>query len=224
MKNLFLRTLTLGVGLSLSFSPSAQAAPVGENSGLESMADGALIGLPLAALGLTFMLTAEDTGSSEKDAKASYAASPGSYSLLHMNGSPRHDLGLALLRTELITHGLKAVVNEPRPNGESSSFPSGHTATTFAAAEFVRKEYGWGWAAPAYLAASFTGWSRVETQDHWWQDVAAGAAIGILSNHDFGEMRGWTIRPTMLSFRARRGAQEEWGVAPGITMELPIGK
>ena len=32
--------------------------------------------------------------------------------------------------------------------GLPHSFPSAHTSTTFAGAEFIHKEYGWGWGAP----------------------------------------------------------------------------
>ncbi|MBI2383795.1 MAG: phosphatase PAP2 family protein [Gammaproteobacteria bacterium] len=102
----------------------------------------------------------------------------------HLNGAPRHDLAVALVRTEFVTYGLKYGVQEQRPNGAGESFPSGHTSISFAGAEFIRKQYGWGWGVPAYLAASYVGWSRVESGNHWTHDVLAGAAIGILSNHD----------------------------------------
>lgn len=104
---------------------------------------------------------------------------------LLMGGSPRHDLFLALGRTVVVTKALKYTVDETRPNGEPHSFPSGHTSMAFTGAEFIRKQYGWGWGTPAYLAAGFVGWSRVETDHHYWRDVVAGAAIGILANHDF---------------------------------------
>lgn len=76
---------------------------------------------------------------------------------------------------------LKNVVKETRPDGRSdNSFPSGHTATAFLGAELVRREYGWGWGAGAYAAAAATGVLRVYHQRHWWWDVCAGAAIGVL--------------------------------------------
>ena len=86
-----------------------------------------------------------------------------------------HELVVTSLDT--LADEFDLAVEEDRPNGEEGSFPSAHTAITFAGAEFIRKEYGWAWGAPAYAAASFVGWSRVETDDHWWHDVAAGAAI-----------------------------------------------
>lgn len=136
--------------------------------------------VPLAGLGLTFLLP-QDRG----------ATAPGfQWSELYaLDGSPRHDLGVAVLRAEVVTYALKYGVNERRPNGGSQSFPSGHTSLAFTGAEFIRKEYGWAWGTPAYLAAGFVGWTRVATRAHWAHDVYAGAAIGILSNHslaDFG--------------------------------------
>jgi len=136
--------------------------------------------IPLTGLALTYVLSAH-RGTDAFDLTAG--------DFLHLNGSPRHDLLLALGRSSLVTDVLKGSVNERRPDGGHHSFPSGHTSFAFTGAEFIRKEYGWGWGAPAYLAASFVGWSRVEAQAHHTHDVLAGAAIGILANHDFGEVR-----------------------------------
>jgi membrane-associated phospholipid phosphatase len=36
---------------------------------------------------------------------------------------------------------------------------------------------GWQWGLPAYLAAGFVGYSRVEAKQHHWWDVAASAGI-----------------------------------------------
>jgi len=108
--------------------------------------------------------------------------------LIHLNGHPRHDLFLAMGRTIAITYALKYSVHEERPNDEDAhSFPSGHAAVTFAGAEFIRKEYGWRWGVPAYVAATFVGFSRVNAREHYTWDVLSGAAIGVLSNHDFHE-------------------------------------
>jgi membrane-associated phospholipid phosphatase len=181
-------------------------------SGIERSADTLLVGIPVAAFGLTFFLNQD--------------VSPLGYDVMHMSGSPRHDLSLALMRATTVTYGLKYSVDEQRPNGESGSFPSGHTAVTFAGAEFIRKEYGWAWGAPAYLAASFVGWSRVATQDHWSHDVLAGAAIGILSNHDYGELHtrwgGLSMAPALLqsSSAVAPGALQVPETAPGIRFEF----
>jgi membrane-associated phospholipid phosphatase len=84
-----------------------------------------------------------------------------------------------------VTYGLKYTVDEKRPNGGSHSFPSAHTSISFSAAEFMRKRYGWEYGIPAYAAASFVAYSRVESREHWPHDVIAGASIGIVSSFIF---------------------------------------
>lgn len=73
--------------------------------------------------------------------------------------------------TEGVTYGLKYTVDETRPNGGSHSFPSGHTSVSFCGAEFIRKRYGWELGVPAYAAASFVAYSRVEANEHYPHDV-----------------------------------------------------
>lgn len=154
-----------------------------EPADLESIGDTLQFGVPLVALGLTFLFDDEgEPGQEElRLAPEGLGVAP---AWLRMNGSPRHDLALAIGRTELSTYGLKYSVQEQRPNGHGESFPSGHTSIAFAGAEFIRKRYGWGWGLPAYASAGVVGWSRVAAGKHWTHDVLAGAAIGILSNHD----------------------------------------
>lgn len=78
-----------------------------------------------------------------------------------------------------ITQGLKQAFPEIRPdrNGDDS-FPSGHTAVSFAAAASLQNRYGWKVGLPAHAAAAFVGLARVEAKRHFWYDVVAGAAIG----------------------------------------------
>jgi membrane-associated phospholipid phosphatase len=93
-----------------------------------------------------------------------------------------------------VTYGLKYSVHETRPNGGSQSFPSGHTSISFSAAEFMRKRYGWEYGVPAYAAASFVAYSRVEAGEHHPHDVVAGAAIGIMSSYLFTRpYKGWHV-------------------------------
>ncbi len=84
-----------------------------------------------------------------------------------------------------VTYALKETVHEHRPNGGMHSFPSGHASSAFTAAEFLRVRYGLKWGVPAYVAAAFVAYSRVEAHKHWTHDVVAGAAIGVLSSHIF---------------------------------------
>jgi membrane-associated phospholipid phosphatase len=102
--------------------------------------------------------------------------------------------GESVALTEGVTYGLKYTVNETRPNGSSQSFPSGHTSISFCGAEFIRKRYGWELGIPAYAAASFVAYSRVESNQHWPHDVIAGASIGIVSSFIFTRpYKGWRV-------------------------------
>ena len=81
-----------------------------------------------------------------------------------------------------VTGGLKLTVSEQRPDGsDCHSFPSGHAARAFMGAELVRSEYGWQWGVGAYAFATGVAALRVAGDHHYLHDVAAGAAIGVLS-------------------------------------------
>lgn len=85
----------------------------------------------------------------------------------------------------ITVNSLKTITKVERPDGSSlNSFPSGHTATAFMGAEFLRREY-WDvspWIGVAgYAVAAGTGFFRMYNNRHWLTDVAAGAGIGILS-------------------------------------------
>jgi membrane-associated phospholipid phosphatase len=77
------------------------------------------------------------------------------------------------------THLLKRTVQKQRPNnGNNESFPSGHTSASFQGATFIHKRYGLKYAIPAYIGATFVGWSRIYSEKHYTSDVIAGAIIG----------------------------------------------
>jgi membrane-associated phospholipid phosphatase len=58
----------------------------------------------------------------------------------------------------------------------------------------MRKRYGWEYGIPAYAAASFVAYSRVEAREHYPHDVIAGAAIGIVSSYIFTRpYKGWHV-------------------------------
>lgn len=84
----------------------------------------------------------------------------------------------------LITQGLKEAFPTRRPDGsDNKSFPSGHTSISFAAAATLHNRYGWEAGLPAYIVASFVGYSRVEARKHRVGDVLVGAAIGTATGH-----------------------------------------
>jgi hypothetical protein len=84
-----------------------------------------------------------------------------------------------------IVYTVKRLTSRERPDGFGRfSFPSGHTASAFVAAEFLHQEYGdksvW-ISIGGYGMASLIGVARVYNNRHWVSDVVAGAGIGILS-------------------------------------------
>jgi membrane-associated phospholipid phosphatase len=81
---------------------------------------------------------------------------------------------------------LKHTIQEPLPDDPTKkgygSFPSGHTAEAFMAAEFLWQEYRgrspW-YGIAGYACAAATGYLRLYNNQHWFSDVVAGAGIGI---------------------------------------------
>ncbi len=87
-------------------------------------------------------------------------------------------------------YGLKHLVRECRPfahpcgpGGDNwDSFPSDTSALAFAPAQFLWQRYGWQYGVPAYAAAAFVGYSRVDAQKHHFWDVLTSAAISLAYN------------------------------------------
>ena len=88
------------------------------------------------------------------------------------------DLGTSLLVTWGVVWALKLSVDAERPDGGRRSFPSGHTATAFAAVPVVDHYLG-PWAATAAAGvATLTGMARLQKRRHYLADVLVGAGIG----------------------------------------------
>ena len=88
------------------------------------------------------------------------------------------ELGLDGIATIGTAWTLKQIVREQRPDhSDFHSFPSNTAALAFAPAQFLWDRYGWQVGLPAYAAATFVGWSRVDAKKHHWYDVAASAGI-----------------------------------------------
>jgi membrane-associated phospholipid phosphatase len=98
-------------------------------------------------------------------------------------------LGVDTVATVGTAYALKHVVREKRPDGSDyQSFPSDTAALAFAPAQFLWDRYGWEYGVPAYAAAIFSGWSRVDAKKHHWYDVAASAGFA------FGFSKVFTTR------------------------------
>ena len=95
------------------------------------------------------------------------------------------------------TYALKYAVPDMRPDGsDNKSFISGHTSAAFSGASFIQRRFGWELGIPAYAAASFVGWSRIQSKKHDFDDVVRGAAIGIISTYLFtSPYKGLSITP-----------------------------
>jgi phosphatidylglycerol lysyltransferase len=214
-RRILMRSPWLIGALAIVLSHAAGAAePLSESQRhVESAGNALRLAIPASALLATFLLDpVNDQVAGEADVQRSR------FNLLHLGGSPRHDLALALGRTWVVTDALKYAVGETRPDGGPRSFPSGHASVAFAGAEFMRVQYGWKWAAPAYAAATFVAWSRVEARRHYTHDVIAGALIGVLANHDLHE---WHTRAGQLSL-VPASIMSAGDIAPGIQLALSI--
>ena len=84
----------------------------------------------------------------------------------------------------ITVESLKTVTKSQRPDGGTNAFPSGHTASAFVAAEFLRQEYKSisPWIGVAgYAMATMTAYLRMYNNKHWFSDLLPAAGIGILS-------------------------------------------
>lgn len=123
------------------------------------------------------------------------AAAMGFLAVGNMSGDQRlsatgRDLSRSLLMTWGTVWALKLAINAERLNGGNYSFPSGHTATAFAAAPVLAKHWGWKVGVPAYVLAVGTGLGRMEERRHYLSDVLFGAAIGFVMGREIVSFGG----------------------------------
>jgi hypothetical protein len=149
-----LRQLTVFiVSFGLVFVAPMAAA---ENEDLTDIGDVVQLLLPAAAWGVSF-------GRGDREGALQFTKA----------------IGGAVLTTQVG----KRVFGRLRPNASNEfSFPSGHTTAAFVGAEFMRARYNKWWSVPGYLGAGFVGWSRVQGEKHFADDVLAGASVGLLWN------------------------------------------
>ena len=87
-------------------------------------------------------------------------------------------MGVVTLATVGTAYGLKHVIHEERPDhSDFQSMPSDTAALAFAPAQYLWDRYGWQYGLPAYAAAAFVGYSRVDAKKHHWYDVVASAGL-----------------------------------------------
>lgn len=163
------RIYYIAISILVTLASLAAAADVKAKDSIELAGDVLLIALPVAAVGLVIGL---------KDGQGA----------LEFGEAAALSMGTAWV--------LQSTVETTRPNGDDRSFPSGHAAFSFTAAEFMRKRYGWEYGLPAYALAGFVAYSRVEADKHNPIDVIVGAAMGIASGYLFTRpYKGWDIKP-----------------------------
>ena len=81
------------------------------------------------------------------------------------------------LVTFICVESLKRATRLPRPDGEPTGFPSGHTTLSFAVAGLL-SQVSPRFAVLWYAAAISISWSRIEGHAHFPYQVLAGAVIG----------------------------------------------
>ncbi|MDR3528846.1 MAG: phosphatase PAP2 family protein [Rhizomicrobium sp.] len=114
----------------------------------------------------------------------------GGITLLKNDREGSFQLAVTTALTVGTAYGLKHLIHECRPfakpcgpgSNNWDSFPSDTAALAFAPAQFLWQRYGWEYGVPAYAAAGFVAWSRVDAKKHNWGDVAASAGISLLYN------------------------------------------
>lgn len=156
-----------------------------DNNDTGASGDVLRLGLPAAAYGLTFLAN-DSTGRMQfyKSFGTNIAAS------------------LAL----------KSTIKKERPDHSGDdSFPSAHASMSFQAAAFMQMRYGWEVAAPAYVLAAYTGWTRLQVNEHDETDVAAGALLGVASAYLFTtEYKGYIFAPVSDGQMIGLGVSKSW--------------
>lgn len=115
------------------------------------------------------------------------ALSLGTYAYGHFFDAPKvAHLGMDLLQAqilaEMMVEPLKFTVRRERPDGSNNlSFPSGHSAVTFATATVIERHLGWRKSVLAYVIASYVAMSRLHDDKHYLSDVIFGAAVGSIA-------------------------------------------
>ena len=152
------RFITVFVVLATASLTSVASAYAAVNKFVESAGTDVAIALPVVATGISLLHDDDWDGVAE--------------------------LGVSTLATVGIAYGLSHVVREQRPDhSDFHSFPSDTAALGYASADYLWARYGWQYGVPAYAAAMFVGYSRVDAKKHHWYDVAASSALAFGVNY-----------------------------------------
>lgn len=147
-KTVNFRKFSIAMAASILF---ASGPALAGNSGIDKAGEAVAIALPIAAGGISVF----------KD---------------DWNGLG--ELALVTGATAGTALVLKHFVHEERPDhSDMQSFPSDQAALAFAPAAYLWDRYGWEYGLPAYAAAGFVGFARVDAKRHHWWDVAASGGI-----------------------------------------------
>jgi len=143
-----------------------------------------LLGSPVAD---AFFAPGKYIGATQVQVSVSLAT----YVVGRMRNKPRaQHIGMDLIEAQLLADGIveatKYAVQRQRPlnpdgtRAPGYSFPSGHSAVTFATATVFQQHFGWRWAVPTFTLATYVASSRLHDNVHYASDVVFGAATGII--------------------------------------------
>ena len=116
------------------------------------------------------------------------------------------DIVRAQLLSQVMVQTLKYTIRRDRPDhSNDKSFPSGHSASAFATATVLHRNYGWKVGVPAYAIGGYVALARMAWNRHHATDVVMGAGFGIASAR--------TVTMAMAKSRFNVGVQPQVGGA-----------
>jgi membrane-associated phospholipid phosphatase len=90
------------------------------------------------------------------------------------------DIMRAQVLSQIYVQAIKYTAQRERPDqSDHRSFPSGHSASAFATAAVLQRQYGWKAGVPASVLAAYVATARVHDNRHYLSDVIFGGAMGI---------------------------------------------
>ena len=107
----------------------------------------------------------------------------------------------ALIFTQVVVGPIKWGVGRQRPNGsDTRSFPSGHTANSFAMGRVLHRQYGIWAGLPMYGIGSLVAGGRLEDRHHYLSDVVMGAVLGTIVGNSITlqQSEHFTIEPAFV--------------------------